>query len=338
MSPGSHPATRAGPPRRTRSARWGPRWLWRGVLLITVLPILEHVVLPQLAHAGQTVNLLAHVSAPFLAAGVILEVASLFTFSVLTRAVLPARNRPPLATLIRIDLTTLGLSHVVPGGGRSRQRPALPAHDRAGISRPDAVFGTVVEGVGSAIVLNAVLLPRRQYLLSVGPGVLGRQAGAEFRVNAGITVVYAGGGGVPTARRGHRMVARGGSVRAERLDTVDIQPQLYDVPVIATAVTRSASCQPATSMGRRGRGSQGGTPEFARSGVLAPPRRRVRSDTTCPSANTARTATSTSSNAVPAEEVSRAIAVMPVLFSWCCWLDAHSVPVGRTIRSGQVAW
>jgi uncharacterized membrane protein YbhN (UPF0104 family) len=90
-------------------------------------------------------------------AGVLPEGASLFVYSMPTRTVLPAPNRPPITTLVRIDLTTLGMNHVIPGGGATANALRYRLLTASGVSGADAVFGTVVHGVGSAIVLNAML-------------------------------------------------------------------------------------------------------------------------------------------------------------------------------------
>jgi uncharacterized protein (TIRG00374 family) len=116
-----------------------------------------HVLVPQLTGARQTLGLLAHVNTLYVVAGVLLEAASLFVYSMLTRTVLPAPNRPPITTLVRIDLTTLGMNHVIPGGGATANALRYRLLTVSGVSGADAVFGTVVQGVGSAIVLNAML-------------------------------------------------------------------------------------------------------------------------------------------------------------------------------------
>lgn len=114
--------------------------------MIVLLLIVEYVLVPQLAGAGETLGLLAHVNTLYVVAGVILEAASLFVYSMLTRTVLPAPNRPPITTLVRIDLTTLGMNHVIPGGGATANALRYQLLTASGVSGADAVFGTVVQG------------------------------------------------------------------------------------------------------------------------------------------------------------------------------------------------
>jgi uncharacterized protein (TIRG00374 family) len=117
----------------------------------------EYLVLPQIAGARNALDVLGAVKPQYLVAGTVLEVLSVVAYAALTRSVLPRDGRPSLFTLLRIDATTLGVSHIVPGGaataGALRFR-LLHAH---GVSGPDAAFGAAVQGVGSAIVLNVIL-------------------------------------------------------------------------------------------------------------------------------------------------------------------------------------
>jgi hypothetical protein len=92
-----------------------------------------------------------------LAVGVELEVASLAAYSMLTRGVLSAAGRPPLWTLARIDLTTLGVSHVVPGGAATSSTLRYRLLTGAGVGPSDTIAGEAIEGAGSEVVLNVLL-------------------------------------------------------------------------------------------------------------------------------------------------------------------------------------
>src|SRR3954465_14630441 len=93
-----------------------PRWLRRGAGLVAALLVLEYLVLPQIAGARHALHLLTGVQPAYLGLAVALEAASLVTYAALTRVVIPRETRPSLWTALRIDLTTLGVSHVLPGG------------------------------------------------------------------------------------------------------------------------------------------------------------------------------------------------------------------------------
>ncbi len=133
------------------------RWLARGAGVVVLVVAIEYVVLPQLSGARQTLGLLAEIRVPFLVLAVVLEVAALLAYSMLTRTLLAGPGRPSLPTLFRIDLSAYGLSHVVPAGGAGSTALRYRLLTVAGTRHPDAVFDTVVQPVGSAIVLTLML-------------------------------------------------------------------------------------------------------------------------------------------------------------------------------------
>jgi uncharacterized protein (TIRG00374 family) len=117
----------------------------------------EYLVLSQIAGARKALEVLGGVRPGYLAAGAVLEILSVVAYGALTRSVLPRATRPSLWTLVRIDTTTLGLSHIVPGGAATATALRFRLLHAAGVSGPDAAFGAAVQGVGSAIVLNVLL-------------------------------------------------------------------------------------------------------------------------------------------------------------------------------------
>jgi uncharacterized protein (TIRG00374 family) len=135
-----------------------PRWLRHGAGLVGVLLVCEYLVLPQIAGARHAVHLLAGVRPAYLVLAVCLQVASLVAYAGLTRVVLPRETRPSLWTALRIDVTTLGVSHVVPGGAAAAGALRFRLLTGTGVGRGDAVLAAAVQGVGSAVVLNVMLL------------------------------------------------------------------------------------------------------------------------------------------------------------------------------------
>ena len=136
----------------------------------------EYLVLPQIAGARKALEVLGDVRPTYLVLGAVLEILSVVAYAALTRSVLPRANRPSLWTLLRIDTTTLGVSHIVPGGAATAGALRFKLLHAAGISGPDAAFAAAVQGVGSAIVLNVVLwfglvvsIPLRGYDPGSGP-------------------------------------------------------------------------------------------------------------------------------------------------------------------------
>jgi uncharacterized membrane protein YbhN (UPF0104 family) len=74
-------------------------------------------VLPQLGGARKALSVLDSVNPLLIAAAIVLETASLLAYARLTRLLIPERHRPGMAVTVGAVLASLGVSHVVPGGG-----------------------------------------------------------------------------------------------------------------------------------------------------------------------------------------------------------------------------
>lgn len=147
-----------------------PKSLRRVVTGLLVLAVVEYLVLPQIAGARRSVDLLSSVSVPYLLLGVLLEVAAIGAYAKLTQAVLPLEGRPDFSTLLRIDLSTLAASHIVPGGSAAGAGLGYRLLTGAGVRGTDAGFAIATQGLGSALVLNVLLwlgllisIPRRGF-------------------------------------------------------------------------------------------------------------------------------------------------------------------------------
>jgi uncharacterized protein (TIRG00374 family) len=134
-----------------------PRWLRWGAGLAALAFAIEYLVLPQIAGARKALHTLGDVKPAYLVIGTVLEILSVVAYAALTRSVLPAEGRPSFWTLLRIDTTTLGISHIVPGGAATASAVRFRLLHVHGVSGPAAAFGAAVQGVGSAIVLNVLL-------------------------------------------------------------------------------------------------------------------------------------------------------------------------------------
>jgi uncharacterized membrane protein YbhN (UPF0104 family) len=132
-----------------RSQAWP--WLRRGGLLIIAVVVIEYLVLPQLIGASEDISLLSSAEPVLLVFALALEVCSLARFTALTRATLPPIGMPSFWTLLRIDLTGYGISHVMPGGGATAAAFRYRLLTRAGVDSDDAFTGATVE-TGAAIV------------------------------------------------------------------------------------------------------------------------------------------------------------------------------------------
>lgn len=122
-----------------------------------MLLVLEYLVLPQLAGARDALDTLLGVNLALVAVGLALEAASLLAYAQLTRSTLPPADRPSFSTVLRIDLSTLAVAHVVPGGSAAGAALGYRLLGATGVSPTDAGFTLATQGLGSAVVLNVLL-------------------------------------------------------------------------------------------------------------------------------------------------------------------------------------
>jgi uncharacterized protein (TIRG00374 family) len=92
-----------------------------------------------------------------LLAGVGLEAGALLCYAQLTRTVLPAQRNLSLFTVLRIQMTTLSISHCAPGGSATGTALGYRLMTHAGVAGTDAGFALAAQGIGSAVVLNIIL-------------------------------------------------------------------------------------------------------------------------------------------------------------------------------------
>lgn len=169
--------TSSAPERR----RWLP-WLRRGGQLLIAALLIEYLVIPQFAGSGTSFHLLADVDGLWLPVAVVAELASLVAFALATRAVLRPGVRPPWWTVLRIDLSTIAISHSVPAGSAAGTAAGIRLLSRADVPVADATFAKFGQGVLGALILQVLLwtaalvaIPRRiaspVYLAAFGVGV-----------------------------------------------------------------------------------------------------------------------------------------------------------------------
>ena len=103
----------------------------------------------------RSANELSSVSPALLLLGLLLEMAALYSYSMLTRAALgdSAHNVSSLR-LFRIQMSTKALSSVVPGGSAAGSALGYRLMTLSGVNGPDAGFALATAGLGSAVVLN----------------------------------------------------------------------------------------------------------------------------------------------------------------------------------------
>jgi len=127
------------------------------VLLFILALIVEYLVIPELVGASKDLYLLGRVGVFWTVAGVTLEAASLFCYAVLTRALLPATNRPGLSRLFRIDLAAAAVAHVIPAGTIGSAGVGYQLFTSDGLDGTDVGVMMATKGMGSTVVLNVLL-------------------------------------------------------------------------------------------------------------------------------------------------------------------------------------
>lgn len=133
-----------------------PKPLRHALTIFISLLIVIYFLVPSLLQARDSLRKLAHISVLWIAAGIIFEAASLYTYGLLTKALSPA-DGPDLWTLFRIDMSTFAASHVIPGGTAPGTALGYRLMTSAGMSGPDSAFVMATQGIGSAVVLNVLL-------------------------------------------------------------------------------------------------------------------------------------------------------------------------------------
>jgi uncharacterized protein (TIRG00374 family) len=132
-----------------------PSWVRvSGSILILALTI-WFVVIPQFGDARDAIASLTKVAVPLVLLALILELGSLASYSALTQTIL-AKTTPRYFTLLRIDLTDVGLNHVVPGGGVTSGAFRLRLFKLVGIGSARAFTTATIEITGSNLVLGAI--------------------------------------------------------------------------------------------------------------------------------------------------------------------------------------
>jgi hypothetical protein len=134
---------------RRREVRWT-------ITVFVLVVVVEYLVVPEFAGAKQSVNALRHVNLAVIVLAVGLEAAALVAYAWLTHAVLPSGG-PRRRRLFRINLSSLAVSHVMPGGSAPGAGLAYRLLTESNVSSADAAFALATQGVGSAVVLNGIL-------------------------------------------------------------------------------------------------------------------------------------------------------------------------------------
>ena len=126
------------------------------IRLLVVAAIVEYVLLPQIAGARNDLHKLGGISPLWLSIGLLSQILSLLAYARLSQITLDAPG-VGYPQLLRIDLSTLAVSHVVPAGSAVGIGLGYRLLTRSGVPSERAVTGKALQTVGSAVVLNLML-------------------------------------------------------------------------------------------------------------------------------------------------------------------------------------
>jgi putative heme transporter len=150
----SAPAAPPSPPRRVGWIRRKiPPQVRFPIAFAFVYFLLVYVVVPEIAAARRDLHVLGQVNPWSLGVAVALEIVSLLAYAELTRTVL-APYSPSRGVQLRVNMSSLALSHVVPGGTAPGGALAYRLLTEEDVPGSVAAFGLATQGMGSAVVLN----------------------------------------------------------------------------------------------------------------------------------------------------------------------------------------
>ncbi|MBW4030848.1 MAG: flippase-like domain-containing protein [Acidobacteria bacterium] len=161
--------------------------------------VFEYLVLPQFASARHSLHLLAQVNPILVAVAVLLEMAAIYAYVELTRAVLYP-HAPSRFSILRVNLAGLAIGHVVPGGAAPSGALAYRIFSELGVPRDTSAFGLAAQGAGSAVVLNILFW----IALVISIPLNGINPGYGFAALAGVFLLMAFFGTVFLITRGQK--------------------------------------------------------------------------------------------------------------------------------------
>jgi uncharacterized protein (TIRG00374 family) len=154
MKPMDEASQDAGSPGKVKR-RWLPRNVKITLMVLLLFFVGEYILLPELSSARKEFRQLSHLNFLWLILAALLEVAALVAYAELTHAVL-SPGAPDRFRIFRINMWALAISHVLPGGTVPGTAASYRLLTEADVVGSTAAFGLATQGIGSAVVLNAI--------------------------------------------------------------------------------------------------------------------------------------------------------------------------------------
>ena len=161
--------------------------------------VFEYLVLPQFSSARHSLHLLALLNPFLVVLAVVLEMAAIYAYVELTRAVLYP-HAPSRFNILRVNLAGLAIGHVVPGGAAPSGALAYRIFSELDVPKDTSAFGLAAQGAGSAVVLNIIFW----FALVISVPLNGFNPGYGFAALAGVFLLLAFFGTVLLITRGQR--------------------------------------------------------------------------------------------------------------------------------------
>jgi putative heme transporter len=136
---------------------WVPRWMRFVFGALIMALVVWFLVVPQFGQAEDALDAITGVHVGFVVIGGLLVAFAVYSQAALTRAVLPPPDRPGRLAMVQMELATTAVSHTVPGGTAAGTALAYRLLTQAGTRSTSAGFALGIRGIGSALVLNALL-------------------------------------------------------------------------------------------------------------------------------------------------------------------------------------
>jgi uncharacterized protein (TIRG00374 family) len=133
-------------------------WIWRGIVLLVLVVVIWLVLVPQFRQATDAWRSLGLASLPLALTGLVLEFGALVSYSGLTRSSLARGRRPGFFTILRIDLSCLGVLNTVPAGGATAAAAKFRLMTLVRTSPADALAGQTIEATTSTLSLGGIFV------------------------------------------------------------------------------------------------------------------------------------------------------------------------------------
>ncbi len=224
-APEAAAADSQGPARRKP---WIPKQIKWTITLVVSIFVVEYVLLPEIISASKSIDLLGQVNIVWLVLGVLFEAASLAAYAQLTHTVL-SPGAPRRFTLFRINMSSLSVSHVLPGGTAPGTAVAYRFLIDNDVSGSTAAFGLATQGVGSAVVLNCLFW----FALLISIPLTGYNPLYGFAAIAGVILLGLFAAAVLLLTRGQRQAA-------ERLERIACHLPFVRADAVASLVQKVA--------------------------------------------------------------------------------------------------